>query len=192
MKQELNYEIDLPTKSEWWRYFAEYRYFVDFTFRELKGGEVTNLSLPFLFCIRHTLEIGYKMNLIELQKVSDLHSEISYKGKPAHRIDDLHKEFELQMAAIIKKYNVKTDDVREYKLLSSDLAKFKSLLHKLDEFSFSFRYPVRNDGKTVNFAREVNHTKNASINFQSLKELYDRSMLLLTYTTDVVATYIGK
>lgn len=102
-KSELNYNIKLSYKADWWRYFGEYEFSVNFIFKSLAGGEITGLSLPLAYLIRHTLELGYKMNLFELEKVSDLKAKIEYKGKSAHRIDDLHREFENQMNAIFKK-----------------------------------------------------------------------------------------
>lgn len=192
MKSEINYKIDLPSKSEWWRYYGEYKYFVDFTFRELKGGEITSISLPLAFCIRHTLELGYKMNIIELVKVSGQSAKIKYQGKSAHKIDDLHREFEIQMDAIFKKYDIDNETKKQFRLLNEDLKKLKVQMHKLDELSYSFRYPVKNDGKTPNFAKQSNFSKNQSINFKEIKALYDKSILLLTYTTDVITEEIGQ
>ncbi len=192
MKPEINYKIDLPSKSEWWRYYGEYKYFVDFTFRELKGGEITSISLPLAFCIRHTLELGYKMNLIELEKVSGQNAIIKYQGKSAHKIDDLHREFEIQMDSIFNKYNIDSEIKKQFRLLNEDLKKLKVQMHKLDELSYSFRYPVKNDGITPNFAKQSDFSKNQSINFKEIKALYDKSILLLTYTTDVIAKEIGQ
>lgn len=192
MRQELNYKIDLPSKAEWWRYYGEYKQFVDFTFRELKGGEITSISLPFAFCIRHTLELGYKMNLLELEKVSDLKAKVEYKGKSAHKIDDLHREFNSQMKAIFQKFSIDREIVKQYNRLNTELEKFKTQLHKLDELSFAFRYPVKNDGVTPNFEKKADFTKNQTINFKGIKELYDQSILLLTYSTEVIAEKIKE
>jgi hypothetical protein len=188
-------------KTEWvsallrilqWRYYGEYKYYIDFTFRELKGGEITSISLPLAFCIRHTLELGYKMNLIELEKASGQKATIKYQGKSAHKIDDLHREFESQMDTIFKKYSIDNEIKKQFRLLNEDLKKLKTQMHKLDELSYSFRYPVKNDGVAPNFAKQSNFSKNQSINFKEIKTLYDKSILLLTYTTDVIANEIGQ
>lgn len=192
MKAEINYKIDLPSKAEWWRYYAEYKHFVDFTFRELDGGEITGLTLPLAFCIRHTLELGYKTNLIELEKVSLAKARINYSGKAAHKIDDLHREFELQVNIIFKNYKIDKTIKKQFNDLNKELKKLNSQLHKLDELSYAFRYPVTNDGRTPNFKRQKDFAKNPSINFKEIKMLYDKSILLLTYTTDVIAEEIGK
>ena len=189
---ELNYNIKLTYKSDWSRYFYEYQYAVNLMFNSLTGGEITVVSLPLAFLIRHTLELGYKMNLIELEKVSDLKAEIKYKGKSAHKIDDLHREFESQMKEIFKKYNADKDIVKQFDNLNSKLKGLKSMLHKLDELSYAFRYPVKNDGVTPNFDNKDFEDKTDVINFKDVKSLYDDSILLIKYSTDVVSEIIEK
>ncbi|MBI1939249.1 MAG: hypothetical protein HYS25_14160 [Ignavibacteriales bacterium] len=189
---ELNYNQKLTYKSEWWRYFGEYQYCVDLLFKSITAGEITVVALPLAFLIRHTLELGYKMNLIELEKVSDLKAKIEYKGKSAHRIDNLHFEFENQMKAIFKKYNADKDVVKQFNKLNSKLTSLKKLIHKLDELSYAFRYPVKNDGVTPNFDKKAIEDKTDVINFKEIKELYDDSILLIKFSTDVVNDIIEK
>lgn len=194
-KQELNYQIDLALKSDWWRYFIEYKSFVDFSFREMKGGEITVFSLPLAFCIRHTLEIGYKMNLIELEKISDRNANIKYQGGEAHSIAVLHKEFEVQMKLIFKKYSFDKNIIKQFNKLNKDLSNLKKIIHKLDELSYAFRYPVKNDSKMPNFPSlsdiKTRRLLSANINFKEVKEMYEKSMILLLYSTDVIADVIN-
>jgi hypothetical protein len=189
---ELNYNQKLTYKSEWWRYFGEYQYCVDLLFKSLTGGEITVVSLPLAFLIRHTLEIGFKTDLIELQKVSGLDAKIEYKGKSAHSIDDLHREFESQMKTIFKKYDADKDVIRQFDKLNSKLIVLKRLIHKLDELSYAFRYPVKNDGITPNFEKRNVEDKSDVINFKEIKELYEDSLLLIKYSTDVVNEIVEK
>lgn len=188
---ELNYDQKLTYKSEWWRYFGEYQYSVDMLFKSITGGEITVISLPLAFLIRHTLELGYKMNLIELEKVSEIKAKIEYKGKSAHRIDDLHREFDIQMKAIFEKFKADKNIVKQYNNLNSKLTTLKKQIHKLDELSYAFRYPVKNDGITPNFDNKGVEDKDDVINFKELKELYDDSILLIKYSTDVVNKIIN-
>ena len=188
---ELNYEIKLTSKAAWWKYFGEYKYAVDLMFKSLTGGEITAVSLPLAFLIRHTLEIGYKMNLIELEKVSGIESKIVYKGGSAHKIDDLHREFEIQMKAIFKKYNADNDIKKQFDDLNSKLTQLKRIMHKLDELSYAFRYPVKNDGITPNFDNKDIEDKTDVINFKEIKTLYDDSIILIQYSTDVVNIIIN-
>lgn len=187
---ELNYDQKLTFKSEWWQYFGEYQYTVDLLFKSLTGGEITVVSLPLAFLIRHTLELGYKMNLIELQKVSGIEAKIMYQGKSAHKIDDLHREFENQMFSIFDKFNATKDIRNQFSKLNSKLIVLKRLMHKLDAFSFAFRYPVKNDGSTPNFDNKSIADKSDVINFKDIKELYKDSIHILKFSTDVVAELI--
>ena len=185
-KIELNYDQKLTYKSEWWRYFMEYQYCVDMVFKSITGGEITIVSLPLAFLIRHTLELAYKMNLIELDKVSDSKAKIKYKGKSAHKIDDLHQQFETQMKDILKKFNADNETIKQFNELNSSLANLKRQIHKLDELSYSFRYPVESDGIIPNFNNRDVNDKSDVINFREIKNLYDKSIILLKYSTDVI------
>lgn len=189
---ELNYDQKLTYKSEWWKYFAEYQHCVDLIFKSLTGGEITVVSLPLAFLIRHTLEIGYKMNLIELEKVSDLGAEIKYRGPEAHNIAELHRKFEIQMEAIFKKYDVDKDLIKKFNKLNSKLSDLKKQLHKLDAFSHAFRYPVQPDGIKPNFDKKDVKDRTDVINFKEIKKLYDDSILLIKYSTDVVREIVEE
>jgi len=183
---ELNYNIKLSTKAEWYRYFGEYQFCVDLLFQNISGGQITVISLPLAFLIRHTLEIGYKSNLIELEKVSGLKANIVYHGRSAHNISILHREFELQMNAIFKKYNADKEIKRQFNDLNKNLVELKKLMNKLDELSYAFRYPVRSDGNTPNFSPTDVSDMTDVINFKDIKELYNDSIILLKFSTDVV------
>lgn len=163
---ELNYNIKLSFKSEWWKYFGEYQNAVDLIFKSIADGEITVVSLPLAFLIRHTLELGYKMNLIELEKVSDINAKIEYKGKSAHKIDSLHYEFELQMKSIFKKYSASKDIIKQFNKYNLKLIELKRIIHKLDALSYAFRYPVKNDGITSNFDFKNMKNNSDQINFK--------------------------
>jgi len=191
-RPELNYDLKLTYKADWWRYFGEYQYTVELLFKSLTGGEVTVVALPLAYLIRHTLELGYKMNLIELEKVSGVRAKIAYKGKSAHKIDDLHREFEIQMRAIFSKYKADKEIVKQFNKLNSKLVELKVMMHKLDELSYAFRYPVANDGITPNFDKSDTQDKTDVINFKEIKTLYDDSIHLIKYSTDVVQEIIDE
>jgi len=189
---ELNYDIKFTYKADWWRYFGEYQFTVDLLFKSLSGGEVTVVALPLAYLMRHTLELGYKMNLIELEKVSGVKAQIAYKGKSAHKIDDLHREFEIQMKAIFIKYKADKEIIKQFNNLNSKLRDLKVMMHKLDELSYAFRYPVKNDGITPNFDKSDIEDKTDVINFKQIKPVYDDSIHLIKYSTDVVKEIIDN
>jgi hypothetical protein len=187
---EINYDQKLTYKSSWWRYFGEYQYCVDLLFSSLNDGEITVVSLPFAFLIRHTLELGYKANLRELEKHSELKAKINYHGKSAHKIDDLHREFEIQLNSIFKRFHTEKKIINQFNSLNKKLSMLNGLIHKLDELSYSFRYPTKSDGTTPNFIKNDMEDKSDVINFKEIKELYDDSICLLKYTSDVIKEII--
>ena len=191
-ESELNYDLKLTYKSEWYKYFGEYEYSVNLIFKSISGGEISIVSLPLAFLIRHTLELGYKMNLIELEKVSGIKAKIEYKGKADNKIDDLHKEFESQMNEIFKKYQADKETIKQFNTLNKKLTELKKTIHKLDELSTAFRYPVKNDGITPNFDNLDFNDKTDVINFKEIKSLFDDSILLIKYATDVVNDIIQE
>lgn len=191
MKQEINYNIDLTFKSEWWIYYGEYKKFVEFTFRELKGGEITTICIPLAFCIRHTLELGFKMNISELQEISGIKANIKFKGSEAHNICSLHNSFEIQIDAIFKKFKIEKEILNQFSELNLNLKNVINLVHFLDKKSYAFRYPFENDGITKIFQKKIDSAINPSINFKEIKEFYDHGIKLLTYTTDVIFEQIN-
>jgi len=186
---ELNYEVFLSNNRTWWDYYGEYRYSIDLMFRGMRGGEVTAVSLPLAFLIRHCLELGYKANILTLAKLQQKDIKISYKGKQAHDIKTLHQQFVKLMSELFKLYSVDKKVINEFNAYNRSLEKLSTTIYKLDEFSYSFRYPVKNDGVTKNFEK-THFSEDLTINFKEIKELYDSSTLLLMYSTDVVAEFV--
>jgi len=186
---ELNYNIPMAPKCDWVWYFGEYQYAVNVLLGRIKGGEITVVSLPLAFLVRHTLELGYKMNLIELNKIADNAATISYTGKSAHRIDTLHAEFVRLMFDLFKKYKVDQTVIDQFNEYNESLERLNKAIHKLDEFSYAFRYPVGNDGVTSSFISPTSGDE-VEINFKEIKELYDKAVVLLKYSTDVIAEYV--
>lgn len=176
-------------KCDWVWYFGEYQYAVNVLLERIRGGEITVVSLPLAFLIRHTLELGYKMNLIELNKIADNAATISYAGKRAHKIDTLHAEFVRLMFDLFRKYKVDQTVIDQFNEYNNSLERLNKVIHKLDEFSYAFRYPVGNDGVTPSFISSLSGDE-VEMNFNEIKELYNKSLVLLTYSTDVISEYI--
>src|SRR3990172_3390902 len=136
-----NYSIHLGHQNEWWRYFGEYLWIVNLTFERAKQSEVTVISRPVLFLIRHTLELGYKGNIVELEKVSGLESALKFKGPDAHNLEKLHRDFERHFKEIAKRYDLDADVLAQFERINSTLKKLNNVLHRLDSGSYAFRYP---------------------------------------------------
>lgn len=65
------YDAHVGFISSYGAYLSSYQNAVGVLFDRVSSGEpVDTLSLPFLFMVRHSLEIGYKMNINYLSKYS--------------------------------------------------------------------------------------------------------------------------
>ncbi|MFA6283267.1 MAG: hypothetical protein WCT30_03715 [Desulfurivibrionaceae bacterium] len=179
-----DYDIRLGRQPEWWRYFGEYTCLVDLVFERAKESEVAIIARPQLFLIRHTLELGYKMNILELEKFSGLPSTLKLKGPEAHELERLHQDFNRHFREIAKKYALPSEIINQYDQLTNSLANLKDLLHKFDQGSYAFRYPVGTDGKTPSLS--ISDT----LNMTAVKEMYERAKTLLKYTTDVISEHL--
>jgi hypothetical protein len=179
-----NYAIPLGHQNEWWRYFGEYLWLVDMVFAKADQGEVSVISRPVLFLMRHTLELGYKGNIVELEKISGLDSVLQFKGRKAHNLEKLHQDFERHFRAISKQFNIDADVVAQFDGLNSTLTKLNNALHRLDTDSYAFRYPFKTDGRTPSFQQSE------SIHIAEMKETFKAAITLLKYTTDVIAEYL--
>ncbi|MBU0468993.1 MAG: hypothetical protein KJ736_08035 [Candidatus Omnitrophica bacterium] len=171
-----NYKQNLHQKAQWYRYFGEYIELVDLILEKTKQSQVTVISLPTLFLMRHTIELGYKTNLFFL--------EVPFKtsGKCAHMLNELHKKLETKVSSIILNYEatIKKEIMKRIKSLS----KFKGIFDELDNFSYAFRYPVTTDMKIKSFK------PNDSINIAKIIPAYELAINTLKYTTDVLDDYI--
>ena len=176
-----NYQIHLDCQNEWWRYFGEYQQVVELVIKKAKESEVTVVARPLLFLMRHTLELGYKGNIVELEKVSGLESKLEFSGKKAHSLERLHKEFERHFKKATKLYTIESEVVSQFDSLNSTLKKLKDIFHQLDAGSYAFRYPFQGDGRTPTFQKED------VLKIEGVIELYNTAITVLKYTTDVVA-----
>lgn len=198
MIKELNYKIDLPSKGSWDTYFKEYHSFIEFAFRKIEGGEITGITLPLAFCIRHTLELGFKTKLLELEKISNIKSNIKFTGKGAHMVYELYIKFNEQVEGIFSMFEINKDIVEQYNEMNKELKKLTLTFHKLDEFSYSFRYPEKpmlKDSTITpekNFIFKQDFDEQDSINFFEIKNLFEKCEGLLLHTTDIILNELKK
>ena len=181
-----NYKQFLFSKTNWARYYSEYKLAIDNIFERSDESQTTVLTLPILFLIRHSLEIAFKMNLIELEKISGIKAAIDFSGAKAHILSTLHKEFENQISIIIKKKALLKSIQKEFETRNNELKDFRDVFDKLDNFSFAFRYPVENNGKTPSFKKED------VINVADIIPAYKNTQVLLQHTINVLLDPANK
>jgi hypothetical protein len=147
------------------------------------GLHVDHLAYPILFIARHCMELGFKANIRYFLNYSEKDD-----FKKTHDLEKLFGAFKLHIEETIKilkdKYGIEVEkaDIEEFNKYLEDVNKLTNIFHLLDKNSDSFRYPV--DKYNNN-----SFDKNQTINLLDVKNLYEKSMLLLTHTADVFAKY---
>jgi hypothetical protein len=180
-----NYLQNLHSKTEWYRYYGEYSLAIKNLLEGSEDSQSTVLALPVLFLIRHSLELAFKMNLVELEKVSGEKANLKFHGKDSHVLHKLHHEFQKQVELIFKKAKAPQTLRKEFNKRNIQLKDFRQIFDKLDEWSFAFRYPVTPDGKTKSFKPED------QINIADIIPVYEETQTILKYTTDVIDELIN-
>lgn len=181
-----SYRQNLGFKTTWSRYYGEYSLAINNLLEDSYQGNVTVLALPLLFLIRHSLELAFKMNLIDLQQLSGEKAVIDYSGKTAHVLHKLHAEFERQVHLIFVKESISPVIVKDFNKRNSELRDFRKIFDQLDNWSYAFRYPVKNDGTTKSF------DKNDEINISDIIPIYRETEIILKYTIDVLTDPASK
>ena len=174
------YNVNLHYKTEWYQYYGEYGLAIENLLERSDQSQTAHLTLPTLFLIRHSLELAFKMNLIELQNASGEKAKINFSGKTAHVLSTLHSEFERHVLIIFKKHRIKKSIQNDFNNRNEELKKFRSIFDRLDNWSYAFRYPVTKDGiKSFKIDDKVN--------LSSIIPVYLSTQVILKYTTDVLA-----
>ena len=174
------YEAHVGFMPTYGAYLSSYKNAVNVLFDKISNGEpVDTLSLPFLFMVRHSLEVGYKMNINYLSKYSGLDDKVNW-GK--HYLKELHDAFGKHYEAASAEFNVSEEDDAEFSEMYEEVGGLTSTLNKIDRGSYSFRYPV-----DLKQSKVFNHDDR--INLHDVKEVYDQAMVLLFHTADVLSQY---
>ncbi len=173
--------------------FADYLSSYRFAFESLMetvykfNRPVDMAAYPLLFIARHCIELGFKTNIQYFRK----YSEDEYlKTMATHNLEQLFKAFKLHVANTIKnlkiKYDIEVEEevIDEYNKYCNEVEKLTTIFHLLDKNSEAFRYPVNKKDNAVFKYTEI-------INVLDIKKLYEKSMMLLTHTTDLFADYIN-
>jgi|SRR5215217_1643407 len=175
-----NYLQNLGYKTTWQRYFNEYTLAVENLLQLSDMSQTTVLALPVLYLMRHSLELAFKLNLLELETISGDPARIDYSGKIAHVLLKLHQEFERQTQIIFDNGNYKEEILKDFKRRNLELRSFRTFFDKLDNWSHAFRYPVQNDGVTKSF------NKSDEINITEIIPVYEAVQPILRYTSLVL------
>jgi hypothetical protein len=131
------------------------------------------------------MELGFKANIRYFLKYSE---KDDFKKAGTHDLEKLFGAFKLHISETIKslkdKYRIEVEkaDIEEFNKYCEDVNQLTNIFHFLDKNSDSFRYPV--DKENIN-----SFDNKETLNLLEVKDLYEKSMILLTHTVDVFAKY---
>ncbi len=138
--------------------------------------DVDVFSIPLLFLIRHSIEIGLKINIKYLSQASGKVDCIS-KINNCHSLNKLYYCFLSHFNSLLKHVDVHV--INQKLKLEKQCKELIEKLEIIDPNGDAFRYPIDINGNII-FERET------TINLLEIKNLYDETMKLLKYTEDVV------
>jgi len=170
-----------------WNYLTSYRnaFHVLMDSVENSDRHVDHIAYPLLFIARHCMELGFKANIRYFQKYSE---KKDYKNANTHDLEKLFAAFKLHVIGTIDnlkpKYGIEVEeaDIAEFNSYCKQVGQLTNIFHKLDQQSDSFRYPV--DKKN-----NISFEGTDEVNLIDVKELLDKSMVLLIHTSDVFQKY---
>ncbi len=164
----------------WWNYYSDYKNVVDIIINRIKNDDnlIDTVSLPLLFLIRHSLELGLKLNILTFEKTNTEIKAISLKGMKYHSLENLYNIFIEHLNFIKNKYKLRSEILNQLDGYLKKIIPLKDKLHKLDQGSYNFRYPVDTEGNH-NFSLE------ASENIAEIIDLFYEIQPLLLNTVDV-------
>ena len=131
------------------------------------------------------MELGFKSNIRYFSKYSQKDNSTKKAG---HHLEGLFNDFKLHVRETIRvlktNYGIEIDkeDIKDFEMYCKDVEKLTNIFHSLDKSSDSFRYPVdRNNNNSFDYKE--------TINLLDIKELFDRSIILLKFTTSLFEKY---
>jgi hypothetical protein len=164
------------------RYLGQLRTQYDSTVEFLLDGIVRNnfsfdlLYLPILFLIRHSLELGLKDNIQEIQSMSNLIKQTTLTNE--HSLFKLYKYFDDFLSQIDIN---QLDGTSKLQLIDFRVkySKLNGTIHDLDSNSLFFRYPVDKKGNKHDLKAE-------KLNFINVLRLYYFTDPFISFTTAVL------
>jgi len=137
---------------------------------------IDDYSLPMLFLIRHSIEIGLKINIKYLSQFSGKDFCIS-KIYNCHSLSTLFDCFQGHFRTLLKHLDIDTKNQKI--VLESQCDKLIKKLEVIDPNGDAFRYPIDRMGNII-----IN--RETTLNLLEVKNLFDETMKLLKYTEDVL------
>ncbi len=164
-------------------YHEAFRILLDQT--KKSNNHIDTIIYPCLYLVRHSLELGFKVNIKYFSKYSNRTDHIN---STSHSLKDLFDAFKLHVNSTVSELKTKhsivinKSDLIEFRGYCKDVDKLVNIFDQLDQTSQSFRYPVDNNNQSV----FKNTTK---INLLAVEDLFNKSLILLNFTSSVFGQY---
>lgn len=174
---------------------TEYVNAVDILYKNTTSDKI---SAPFVYLIRHSIEIGLKSTILYLCEKSDLNSMCTEEKLKGHELSRLYNCFNQHWQNIIKKYDLKKQG-ETLKTILKDTDTFykelKELIDFYDEYdkcSTLFRYGNKNPvaiEQKYSFLKSEYCGKSTLIDVDKFIEKYKNSMLVFKYLEDALSDF---
>lgn len=172
------FESYIGMNRSWWVHYNQYRNAVILLMNSVNGGyPIDRISLPIFFQIRHSLELGLKANILELEKINIGVTKIKFDGK-SHDISILNQKLKEHFSVLeFDKFSVELKS--EFQTYQSNLDQLVDKFDFLDKRSYSFRYPLDRNSNPV-FKGEEHQ------NLFDFVELYKKVDTFFLFTLNVL------
>jgi F0F1-type ATP synthase gamma subunit len=179
-KRRWKFNSRIGQNRSWGNYYSQYKNVIDDIVNGIEDKTpIDTVSLPLLFLIRHSLEVGLKDNILKLEAVNDKVAKIELRGTKYHSIEVLYNKFVQHLNTIKKNFRLTPSVVKEIDDYLNKFEPLKEKFHKLDNGSFNFRYPVDTEGN-------YNFNWNEEENLADIIDMYYSIQPFLAFTGAVL------
>lgn len=164
-------------------YHEAFRILIDQT--KKSNNHIDTILFPCLYLVRHSLELGFKVNIKYFSKYSNRTDHIN---STSHSLKDLFDAFKLHVNSTVSELKTKhsividKNDLIEFKGYCKDVNELVKIFEQLDHTSQSFRYPVDQNNNAV-------FKGITKLNLLAVEDLFNKSMILLKFTSSVFGQY---
>lgn len=185
--------IDITNKHERYQFTAyighvfsemgllgEYENAINIIIKDLKSTRtrIDVVAHPVLYMMRHSLELGYKINFQYFEPYSNRQTSKNILG--CHDLKKLHTEFKAHFELINNALHFDKDLVIEFEKYYTQTTKLINQLGSTE--ASSFRYTKNTKGQHIFQSTEAK-------DIGEIKELYDKEITMLAHTSDLISPY---
>lgn len=180
--QEYNFTSHLGMYASDEFYLLSYERVVNILIERIDQGtdRIDQVSAPLLFLMRHSMELGYKINISFLAQYGEELTDQERKViSSKHHLQTLHDLMVKKFKKAAIELGLTSDITKSFNEYEAKTKLAMTKFEELDHGSFSFRYESDAEGNKV-FPHEL------KINLLDLYESYDAAMTLLKYMDAVL------